>query len=73
MFESLISAYFNEMKQQRYKYVANLADVHNSPAILAIDMFGVKRKRIYLMLLPFGLHFMLGGPIGKGELVPDKK
>lgn len=69
VFTALIATYYSEMREQGYKFVGNITSVHNRPAIRARERFSAKRKRIYIMLLPFGLHILLGGPIGKGKLI----
>ena len=69
VFECLIAAYYKKMQQQGYRFVWNLVDVHNPPAIRARERFKAKRKRIYVILLPFNLHITIGKPIGEGKLI----
>lgn len=69
VFTALIAAYYSEMRQQGYKFEGNMTSIYNLPAIRARERFSAKRKRIYIILLPFNLHILLGGPIGKGKLI----
>ncbi|MBU1683730.1 hypothetical protein KJ742_07370, partial [Patescibacteria group bacterium] len=68
IFKSLISYVYKDMQKQGYKYVANLANVDNTPAVKGRESFNIKKKHIYIMLLPFNLRIIFNGPIGKGKL-----
>lgn len=72
VFTALIATGYSEMQEQGYKFGCNLTSVHNPPAIRARERFSAKRKRIYVIFLPFGLHILVGGPIGKGKLINVK-
>lgn len=69
VFKSLIATYYKEMKDRGYEFVGNLANVDNIPAVKARESFGARKKQVYVILLPFNLHIIFNGPIGKGKLI----
>jgi len=69
VFKSLIAAYYQDMKDLKYDFFGNMTEVKNIPARKARETFHTKRVKVFIALLPFGLHIRFGKKIGQGTLI----
>ena len=69
IFERMLSYIYCELQDEGYEFACNLVSRRNIKSIRSRQRFDAVSKPISLLFLPRAKPWVLGGPIGTGELI----